>query len=194
MLSRGNRSSPAAERTPGNGVLAANTRPGPVCHRQLQRSHGRLLRYFLRYRSALSQSSHGGQPVQWILRHWAQGGDRPGGRAVLGGGLGEVSAACEVGDLGDPRGPQAGRAPGSGRRSRVQSNPARFVGGMRHDVRVADEVRSSARGPEKPQGDVPVAAQPFTHLGVPHAEHYRRLTTSPRWCCASACPATATPL
>ena len=32
---------------------------------------------------------------------------------------------------------------------------ARFVGGMRHDVRVQ--------------------AQPFTHLGVPHAEHYRRL-------------------
>src|SRR6266700_3319742 len=46
---------------------------------------------------------------------------------------------------------------------------------MRHYVRVADEVRSSARGPAKPQGDVPAAAQPFTHLGVPHAEHYRRL-------------------
>src|ERR1700738_171578 len=46
---------------------------------------------------------------------------------------------------------------------------------MRHDVRVVDEVRSSARGPGKPQADVPVAAQPFTHLGVPHAEHYRRL-------------------
>ncbi|MGA8760351.1 MAG: DUF2397 family protein, partial [Stellaceae bacterium] len=40
---------------------------------------------------------------------------------------------------------------------------------------MADKVRSSARGPGKPQGDVPVAAQPFTHLGVPHAEHYRRL-------------------
>src|SRR5689334_23456641 len=46
---------------------------------------------------------------------------------------------------------------------------------MRHDVRVADEVRSSARGAAKPQGDAPVAAQPFTHLGVPHAGHYRRL-------------------
>jgi uncharacterized protein (TIGR02677 family) len=46
---------------------------------------------------------------------------------------------------------------------------------MRHDVRVADEVRSSARGQGKPPGDVPVAAQPFTHLGVPHAEYYRRL-------------------
>src|SRR6202045_3884261 len=46
---------------------------------------------------------------------------------------------------------------------------------MRHDVRVADEVRSSVRGPGKPQADAPVAAQPFTHLGVPHAEHYRRL-------------------
>lgn len=46
---------------------------------------------------------------------------------------------------------------------------------MRHDVRVADEVRSSARAPGKPQDDVPAAAQPFTHLGVPHAEHYRRV-------------------
>jgi len=46
---------------------------------------------------------------------------------------------------------------------------------MRHDVRVADEVRSSARGPGKPRADVPLAAQPFNHLGVPHAEHYRRL-------------------
>jgi uncharacterized protein (TIGR02677 family) len=36
-------------------------------------------------------------------------------------------------------------------------------------------VRSSGRGPGKSQADVPVAAQPFTHLGVPHAEHYRRL-------------------
>ena len=117
MLSCGNRSNPAAERTPGNGVLAANTRSSPVCHRQLPRSRSRLLRYFLRYRSALSQSSHEGQPVQWILGHWAQGGDRPGGRGVLGGDLGELSAACGVGDLGDLRGPQAGRASGSGRRS-----------------------------------------------------------------------------
>src|ERR1700728_1906445 len=52
---------------------------------------------------------------------------------------------------------------------------ARFVGGMRHDVRVADEVRSAVRGSRTPQAEVPVAAQPFTHLGVPHAEHYRRL-------------------
>src|SRR5580700_1936975 len=51
----------------------------------------------------------------------------------------------------------------------------RFVGGIRHDVRVTDEVRSAGRGPGKSQADVPVAAQPFTHLGVPHAEHYRRL-------------------
>lgn len=40
---------------------------------------------------------------------------------------------------------------------------------------VADEVPSSARGRGKPQGDSPVAAQPFTHLGVPNAEQYRRL-------------------
>ena len=46
---------------------------------------------------------------------------------------------------------------------------------MRHYVRVADEVLSSSRGRGKPQGDAPVAAQPFTHLGVPHAEQYRRL-------------------
>src|ERR1700723_2380065 len=46
---------------------------------------------------------------------------------------------------------------------------------MRNDVRVADKVRSSARGPGKPQDDDAVAAQPFTHLGVPHAEHYRCL-------------------
>jgi uncharacterized protein (TIGR02677 family) len=47
---------------------------------------------------------------------------------------------------------------------------------MRHDVRVADEVCSAAsRGSRTPQGDVPVTAQPFTHLGVPHADHYRRL-------------------
>jgi len=37
------------------------------------------------------------------------------------------------------------------------------------------ELRSSARGPGKPRADVPVAAQPFNHLGVPHAGHYRRL-------------------
>src|SRR4029078_8710679 len=46
---------------------------------------------------------------------------------------------------------------------------------MRHDVRVVEDVRSSPRGRARPQGDVPVAAQPFTHLGVPHAGHYRRL-------------------
>jgi uncharacterized protein (TIGR02677 family) len=34
---------------------------------------------------------------------------------------------------------------------------------------------TSARSRGKPQGDTPVAAQPFTHLGVPHAEQYRRL-------------------
>ena len=79
----------SAERTPGNGILAANTRSGPVCHGQLQRSRSRLLRNFLRYRSALSQYSHEGQPVQWILGHWAQGGDRPGGRGVR-----VLSVAC----------------------------------------------------------------------------------------------------
>src|SRR3984957_5243977 len=46
---------------------------------------------------------------------------------------------------------------------------------MRHDVRVAEQVLSSIRGWGKPQGDSPVAAQPFTHLGVPNAEQYRRL-------------------
>src|ERR1700728_3532828 len=46
---------------------------------------------------------------------------------------------------------------------------------MRHDVRVADEVLSSTRGRGKPQGDSRLAAQPFTHLGVPNAEQYRRL-------------------
>jgi uncharacterized protein (TIGR02677 family) len=46
---------------------------------------------------------------------------------------------------------------------------------MRHHVRVADEMLSSERGREKPQGGTPGAAQPFTHLGVPHAEQYRRL-------------------
>jgi len=46
---------------------------------------------------------------------------------------------------------------------------------MRHDVRVADDVLSSARGRENPQHGTPVAAQPFTHLGVPNAEQYRRL-------------------
>src|SRR5580693_4022133 len=46
---------------------------------------------------------------------------------------------------------------------------------MRHDVRVPDEVRSSARFVGGVRHDVRVAAQPFTHLGVPHAEHYRRL-------------------
>src|SRR5580700_8630410 len=51
----------------------------------------------------------------------------------------------------------------------------RFVGGIRHDVRVTDEAVSSARGRGKAQGDSPVAAQPFTHLGVPNAEQYRRL-------------------
>jgi uncharacterized protein (TIGR02677 family) len=34
---------------------------------------------------------------------------------------------------------------------------------------------SPERGREKPQGGTPGAAQPFTHLGVPHAEQYRRL-------------------
>jgi uncharacterized protein (TIGR02677 family) len=34
---------------------------------------------------------------------------------------------------------------------------------------------SSARSRAKPQGDLPLAAQPFTHLGVPNAEQYRRL-------------------
>jgi hypothetical protein len=46
---------------------------------------------------------------------------------------------------------------------------------MRHDVRVADEMVSTARGWGNPKADAPVAAQSFTHLGVPHAEQYRRL-------------------
>jgi hypothetical protein len=45
---------------------------------------------------------------------------------------------------------------------------------VRHDVRVADEVGSSERGQGKSKGETPVA-QPFTHLGVPHTEQYRRL-------------------
>jgi hypothetical protein len=40
---------------------------------------------------------------------------------------------------------------------------------------VADELTSSARSRAKPPGDIPLAAQPFTHLAVPHAEQYRRL-------------------
>jgi uncharacterized protein (TIGR02677 family) len=40
---------------------------------------------------------------------------------------------------------------------------------------MADEMLSSARGQGKPPGDSPVAAQPFTHLGVQNAEQYRRL-------------------
>jgi hypothetical protein len=52
---------------------------------------------------------------------------------------------------------------------------ARFVGGRREDVRVADEVVSSARGRGKTQGNIPLAALPFTHLSVPNAEQYRRL-------------------
>ena len=46
---------------------------------------------------------------------------------------------------------------------------------MRHYVPVADEVLSATRGGGRPQGDTPVTAQPFTYLGVPHAEQYRRL-------------------
>jgi uncharacterized protein (TIGR02677 family) len=46
---------------------------------------------------------------------------------------------------------------------------------MRHHVHVADEVLSRDRRQEKPQGGTPSAAQPFNHLGVPHAEQYRRL-------------------
>jgi uncharacterized protein (TIGR02677 family) len=48
---------------------------------------------------------------------------------------------------------------------------------VRHDVRVADEVVSPVRGQGKSLGETPVA-QPFTHLGVPHAEQYRRLLCS----------------
>jgi hypothetical protein len=66
-------SNPAAERTPGNGVLAANTCSGPVCHRQLQRSRSRLLVTS----SGTGQLSRSlltkGQPVQWILGHWTRG-------------------------------------------------------------------------------------------------------------------------
>jgi hypothetical protein len=40
---------------------------------------------------------------------------------------------------------------------------------------VAGEVLSSGRGRGNPQADAAVAAQPFTHLGVPNAEQYRRL-------------------
>jgi uncharacterized protein (TIGR02677 family) len=40
---------------------------------------------------------------------------------------------------------------------------------------VADELSSPARGRGKPHDGSPAPAQPFTHLGVPHAGHYRRL-------------------
>jgi uncharacterized protein (TIGR02677 family) len=46
---------------------------------------------------------------------------------------------------------------------------------MRHYGGVADEDPPSARGQGKPQGKSPGEAQPFTHLGVPNADHYRRL-------------------
>jgi hypothetical protein len=82
------------------------------------------------------------------------------------------------GQLFDPAGLRPAAAVG-GRRSycppwRRWQQP-RFVGGMRHHVHVADEVLSSERGREEPQGGTSGTAQPFTHLGVPHAEQYRRL-------------------
>ena len=40
---------------------------------------------------------------------------------------------------------------------------------------MADELLSPERSREKPQGGPPGAAQPFSHLGVPHAGQYRRL-------------------
>jgi uncharacterized protein (TIGR02677 family) len=50
-----------------------------------------------------------------------------------------------------------------------------FVSGMRHDGHVVDEASPFARGQGKPQGRIPGEAQPFTHLGVPNADQYRRL-------------------
>jgi len=41
---------------------------------------------------------------------------------------------------------------------------------MRHDVRVPDELLSSMRGRAHPSAEIPVAAQPFTHLGAPNTE------------------------
>jgi uncharacterized protein (TIGR02677 family) len=38
-----------------------------------------------------------------------------------------------------------------------------------------DETPSSARGRGNPQGSAPGPAQPFTHLGTPHADQYRHL-------------------
>ena len=52
---------------------------------------------------------------------------------------------------------------------------ARFVTGIRHHGGVADEIPASARGWGKPENSDPGEAQPFTHLGVPNAEQYRRL-------------------
>jgi uncharacterized protein (TIGR02677 family) len=52
---------------------------------------------------------------------------------------------------------------------------------MRHHVNVADEVLSPERGREQPHGGPPGAAQPFTHLGVPNAEQYRRLLRIFAW-------------
>jgi uncharacterized protein (TIGR02677 family) len=46
---------------------------------------------------------------------------------------------------------------------------------MRHHVRVADKVLSPERDRENPQGGSSGVAQPFTHLGTPHAGQYRSL-------------------
>jgi len=40
---------------------------------------------------------------------------------------------------------------------------------------VAGETSPSARSREKPQGKALDEAQPFTHLGVPNADQYRRV-------------------
>ena len=46
---------------------------------------------------------------------------------------------------------------------------------MRQYVRVAGETSPSARNQGEKQGKAPDEAQPFTHLGVPNADQYRRL-------------------
>ncbi len=46
---------------------------------------------------------------------------------------------------------------------------------MRHHVAVAGEVSPSARGQGKLQGETSDEPRPFTHLGVPNADQYRRL-------------------
>jgi len=46
---------------------------------------------------------------------------------------------------------------------------------MRHYVHVAGDTSPSARSRENPQGKAPDEPQPFTYLGVPNADQYRRV-------------------